>query len=73
VANAAQCDTYLPQKARAFYINYNSVVIMITPSANNRKGGPCRKERMESLRNATAGLFCMDIETLWEGVNTKRS
>jgi hypothetical protein len=32
VANAAQCDAYLPQKARAVYIKYNSVVTMIPPS-----------------------------------------
>ncbi len=38
MANAAQCDTYLPQRARAFFINYNSVVTMITPSGIHWEG-----------------------------------
>ncbi len=38
MANAAQCDTYLPQKARAVYVNYNSVVTMITPSGIHCEG-----------------------------------
>ncbi len=34
----AKCDTYLPQKARAIYVNYNSVVTMIPPSGIHWEG-----------------------------------